>query len=113
MNIFRDINDLAERTAEKLAGLIVGDDYEEVITLQFCVDLVKRERRNNPKVTYFTLSVKSSESPANECDNFVVRLSLKDAKRNALMSDYVFHAGEVDADITELLDGKESVTVRI
>lgn len=112
-NIFQRVNDFAVNTAEKIAGIIIKDEYEEIITLQLCIDLVKQERKNNNAVRYFTLSVKENEVPVNDNDRLTVRLRLEDISRNALMRDYVFHTAEIDGNMTELLDGKESVTVKI
>lgn len=113
MKIFQTINSLAERTADKISGLIVGESYEGVVTLQFCINLVKKEQSNNPKMRYFTISVDENEFPKNENDNLIVKLSMEDINRNVLMRDYVFHAGKIDDDMTELLNGRKSVTIKM
>ena len=107
------LSNLAGNIAERIASYIIKDEYEEIITLKFCIQMVKQECAENPDVRYFTLTVNENEEPENENDNFTVRITMKDKSMKALSRGYIFHAGEVDDNIRELLGGRNSITVKI
>ncbi|MBQ3585258.1 MAG: hypothetical protein II964_00960 [Synergistaceae bacterium] len=111
--ILRGLNTFAEGIAEKIADFIIKDDYEEIVTLNFCIQLVKRERTKNPEAKYFTLTAEENEEPSNENDNFIIRIIMKDKNKEDLPGGYILHAGKIDDDMTELLNGRESVTIKM
>ena len=112
-NFLHSLNDFAGGIAEKIASLIIKDDYEEIITLKFCIELLNQACAENPEAKYFTLTLDRNKEPENDNDKFIVRLVMKDENRMALSGGYTFHTGKVDDDITELLNDRHSVTVKI
>ncbi len=116
--IFSAIDKFADSIAEKIAQKIVGDFYEDNITLEFCTGLSKDECYEHPEIEFVVLSVKKNDKPQNDKDNFLVTISFLDSDRKMLIvkngfDEYIFHAGTVDEKIMKFLDGKPSVTARI
>ena len=117
------ILDILDHAAEKFSDCIMDlkrkdEDYITVLTFKMCIKLMEGECAQNPSIKFFTLSVERNNTPKNKYDNFIVTLSLRDAECNVLSINtterkYVMHAGELDDEITKLLNGKKSVTSAI
>ena len=114
---------ILDSVAEKLAEIIIeigmkDEDYITVLTFSTCMKLIKDECERNPAIKFFTLSAERNNAPKGKYDNFIVTLSLLDAESNVLRINtteckYVMHAGQLDDEITKLLNGKKSVTSAI
>ena len=119
MSIF----DTLDMAAEKISDIIQevtrkDEDYITILTFPVCMKLIDDECKLNPAIKFFTLSAERNNAPKGKYDNFIVTLSLLDAECNVLRINtteckYVMHVGQLNDDITSLLNGKKSVTIAV
>ncbi|MBQ3395351.1 MAG: hypothetical protein IJG34_05805 [Synergistaceae bacterium] len=111
MIVLNTINKILQKWLAPENEVIVT--YRDTVTLELCTNIVKQARKENHEIELFTLSVVRNEAPKNNNDKFIVTISFMNKQHFPINGGHVFHAGKVDEDFTELLRGRESVTLQI
>ena len=108
----------ADSLSDRLASAILGDNQEEIVTLDMCLNIVKQECTKHTGIKYFVISVDENPEPAAENDGLIVTISFLNAKRRTIFVDgipneYKIYTDQIDQKFKEFIGDKDSVTAQI
>lgn len=108
----------ADGLSDRFAGLIIADEREKIVTLDMCLNIIKKEYTEHPKIKFFVLSVDENSEPGTENKDLIVTISFLDAKRKSFFVDgtldeYKIHTSEIDKKLKAFLKNRDSVTAQL
>ena len=101
----------ADSLSDRLASAILGDNQEEIVTLDMCLN-------KHTGIKYFVISVDENPEPTAENDGLIVTISFLNAKRRTIFVDgipneYKIYTDQIDQKFKEFIGDKDSVTAQI
>lgn len=109
------LDDITEAVAE----VIYRKGFSEIVTFKEIADYALEEKRKNPKIMAFVVSVKKNYDPQNENDKYIVIQGLLDKNNKPISLDgkesesRIIHTRAIDKKFVDVLNGSETKIIRI
>ena len=109
------LDDITEAVAE----VIYRKGFSEIVTFKEVADYALEEKKKNPKIAAFLVSVKKNYDPQNENDKYIIIQGLLDKDNKPIFLDEkesesrIIHTRTIDKKFIDVLNGSETKIIRI
>lgn len=103
---------------DALAEVLYRKGYKEIVTFDEIVQYAIEERKTNPQIEAFVVSVKKNFDPQNENDKFIIIQGLLDGNNKPISLDgketdsRIIHTKTIDKKFLDMLNGAETRIIR-
>lgn len=107
-----------EDFTDAVAEVLHRKEYKEIVTFDEIAKYALDEKKENPVVAAFVVSVKKNYDPQNENDKLVIIQGFLDAENKPVTlngkesESRIIHAGTIDKKFLDVLNGKETKIVK-
>ena len=105
--------------ADAVAEVLHRKSYKEIVTFKEIVAYAIEEKRKNPTIVSFVISVKKNYEPQNENDKFIIIQGFLDSKNKPISIDgkdsesRILHTRTSDKKFVEVLDGAGTKIIKL
>lgn len=105
--------------ADAVAEVLHRKSYKEIVTFKEIVAYAIEEKRKNPTIVSFVISVKKNYEPQNENDKFIIIQGFLDSKNKPISIDgkdsesRILHTRTIDKKFVEVLDGAGTKIIKL
>lgn len=108
-----------EDFTDAVAEVLYRKGYKEIVTFDEITKYAIDEKKDNPEVAAFVVSVKKNYDPRNKNDKLVIIQGLLDAKNKPVTlngkesESRIIHAGTIDKKFMNVLNGAETQIIKL
>lgn len=105
--------------ADAVADVMHRKGFKEMVTFKEIADYAIEEKKKNPKISAFVISVKRNYDPKNENDKYIIIQGFLDENRKPITLDgresesRIIHTKTIDKKFVDVLNGLETRIINL